>query len=257
MKAIWTGTINFGLVNIPVKMYSATEDRTLDLDMLDSEDHERIRYQRINEKTGKEVPWEKIVKGYKTEDDEYVILTDEDFEAASAKKSKTIDIEEFVPQEQVVEMLYKSPYYLEPDKGGSQAYALLREALKKSGRVGVATFVMRSKENLALLETYEDVIVLHVIRFAKEIRDHKALDLPDKKIGKKELDMALNLIEQYSDDFELEKYEDEYVDKLLEIIESKQKGKKPRIRKLKSEPATEAKDLMKKLQESLKMKKAS
>lgn len=255
MKAIWTGSISFGLVSIPIKMYSATEERSIDLDMLDSRDNERIRFQRVNEKTGKEVGWEKIVKGYKT-DDGYVILTDEDFEQASVEKSKLIAIDEFVPQEQVAELLYKTPYYLEPDKGGSQAYALLRQALKDSGKVGVATFVMRSKENLALLETYDDAIVVHVIRFASEVRNPSDLELPDTKPKKKELDMALSLIEQYSSDFDLEKYEDGYVDKLMEIIEQKQKGEKPQIRKLKVE-TTDAKDLMKKLQESLKMKKAS
>ncbi len=257
MKAIWSGAINFGLVNIPVKMYSATEDRNLDFDMLDSRDNERVRYQRVNEKTGKEVPWGKIVKGYKGEEDDYVILTDKDFEQASARKSKTIDIEEFVPQEEVAEILYKTPYYLEPDKGGSDAYALLRDALIESKKAGVASFVMRSKENLALLVGFEDVILLHVIRFANEIREHSELELPSKKAGKKELKMALDLIDQYSSDFVLDKYEDDYVDKLLEIIENKRAGTKPKLHRLKPEPATGAKDLMKKLQESLKMKKAS
>lgn len=257
MKAIWTGAINFGLVNIPVKLYSATEDRNLDFDLLDSRDHERVRYQRVNEKTGEEVPWGKIVKGYKGEEEDYVVLTEKDFEQASVKKSKTIDIEEFVTQEEVLELLYKTPYYLEPDKGGTDAYALLRDALAKSKKVGVASFVMRSKENLALLVAYEEVILLHIIRFANEIRDYKELDLPEKKTGKKEMDMALDLIDQYSGEFELEKYEDDYVDKLLEIIENKRAGKKPKIHKLKPEKPTGAKDLMKKLQESLKMKKAS
>lgn len=256
MRAIWTGSISFGLVNIPIKLYSATEDRALDLDMLDSSDHERIRYQRVNEKTGKEVPWEKIVKGFKT-DDGYVILTDEDFDLAGHKKTKTIDIEEFVPKEQVAEMLFKKPYYLEPDKGGDSAYALLRDALNKSEKVGVASFVMREKENLALIDTFEDVIVLHVIRFANEIRKHDDLDLPKTKAGKKELQMAMDLIEHYSSDFELEEYEDEYVDKLMSIIEAKQKGKSTKLRKVKTEAATKSTDLMKKLQESLKMKKAS
>ncbi len=255
MKAIWTGSINFGLVNIPVKMYSATEERSIDLDMLDSRDNERIRFQRVNEKTGKEVAWENIVKGFKT-DGGYVILTDEDFEQASIKKSKTIAIDEFVPQEQVAELLYKTPYFLEPDKGGGEAYALLRQALKYSRKVGVSTFVMRSKENLALLDTYGEAIIVHVIRFANEVRDPADLKLPDNKPKKRELEMAMSLIDQYSGDFELEKYEDEYQDKLMEIIEQKQQGKKPKIRKLEVE-TTGAKDLMKKLQESLKLKKAS
>jgi DNA end-binding protein Ku len=146
MKSIWNGTLGFGLVNIPIKMYSATESRTIDLDMLDSKDHARIRYQRINEKSGKEVDWKDIVKGYKM-DDKYVILEDEDFEQAAAKKSKVVEIEAFIDDTEVPDMLFKKPYYLEPQKDGGKAYNLLRDALKKTKKLGLATFVMRQKEN--------------------------------------------------------------------------------------------------------------
>src|ERR1700752_4663904 len=180
MKSIWTGSIGFGLVNIPVKIYSATESSTLDLDMLDKKDHSNIHFKRVNEKTGKEVAWENIVKGYKLPNDEYVVLADKDFELASAKKTKTIEISDFVKEEEIESMYYESPYYLEPDKSGARAYALLREALQKTKKVGIATFVMRSKESLAVLRASDKVIVLNRIRFEEEIRDPSNLDLPAK-----------------------------------------------------------------------------
>jgi DNA end-binding protein Ku len=150
MRPIWTGAIGFGLVNIPVKIYSATQTSNLNLDMLDKKDHAHIKYQRVNENSGKEVPWGNIVKGYKYEGD-YVILDDKDFEAASAKKTKTIEISDFVKEEEISSLYYETPYYLEPDKSGTRPYALLLEALKKTKKVGVSTFVMRNKEALAIL----------------------------------------------------------------------------------------------------------
>ena len=150
MRSIWTGAIGFGLVNIPVKMYSATERSELNLDMLDKKDLSHIKYQRINEKSGKPVDWNNIVKGYKFED-KYVILDDKDFEAANAKKTKTIEISDFVNEDEIDSVYFETPYYLEPDKSGERAYGLLREALKKTKKVGVATFVMRNKEGLAIL----------------------------------------------------------------------------------------------------------
>ena len=164
MRPIWTGAIGFGLVNIPVKIYSATESSSLDLDMLDKKDHAHIKYHRVNENTGKEVPWGNIVKGYKL-DNEYVILEDKDFEAASAKKTKTIEISDFVKEDEISSLYYETPYYLEPDKSGTRPYKLLLEALKKTKKVGVSTFVMRNKEALAILRPDNNVIVLNKIRF--------------------------------------------------------------------------------------------
>src|SRR5690606_8878071 len=147
-RSLWNGSISFGLITIPVKMYSASEPRRFDLDMLDKRDHSRIRYKRVNEHTGKEVDWDSIVKGY-LKDDHYIILEDEDFEKANMKKSKTKDIEEFIEEEEVSNTLIKKPNYLEPQKESGKAYNLLRDALKKTGNLGVATFVMRQKENLS------------------------------------------------------------------------------------------------------------
>ena len=253
MKSIWNGTLSFGLVSIPIKMYSASENRNLDLDMLDKHDNARIRYKRVNEDTGEEVEWKDIVKGFK-KDDTYIILEKQDFENANVKKSKTIDIEEFVEESVVSDMLFKSPYYLEPQKEGGKAYNLLRDALKKTGKLGVATFVMRQKENLSLIGVYQNVIVLHVIRFAEEIRDPKELKIPTSKTSEKEIAMAENLIENYTEKFDFKKYKDVYNKQLLKIIESKASGKEIKVEKTKSEP-TAAKDLMAKLKASLEQRK--
>ena len=254
MKSIWNGSIGFGLVNIPVKLYSASEERKLDLDMLDKHDLGRIRYKRVNENTGKEVEWGDIVKGYMM-DDQYVVLTDEDFEKASVKKSKVVEIAEFVDEDEIANILFKKPYYLEPEKGGARSYALLRDALKKTKKVGVATFVLRQKENLALVSANEDVLMLHVIRFSNEIRSTEDLDLPkETDIKHKELDMAISLIDQYSKDFELSEYNDIYNDALMKVIEDKAKGKKTKVKKLEVSP-TKSQDLMAQLKASLDQKK--
>lgn len=254
MKSIWNGSVGFGLVNIPVKLYSATEERRLNLDMLDKHDLSRIRYKRVNENTGKEVAWGDIVKGYLM-DDEYIVITDEDFEKASAKKSKVIEITEFVDEDKIANMLFKKPYYLEPEKGGARSYALLRDALKKTKKAGVATFVLRQKESLALVSANDDVLMLHVIRFSNEIRDTEDLDLPvNSDIKHKELDMAVNLIEQYSKEFDLSEYNDIYNDELMKVIEDKAKGKKTKVKKMEVAP-TKSQDLMAQLKASLDQKK--
>ncbi|MGZ4058639.1 MAG: non-homologous end joining protein Ku [Bacteroidia bacterium] len=259
MRPIWTGSIGFGLVNIPVKIYSATETSNLDLDMLDKKDHSNIRFKRVNEKTGKEVAWENIVKGYKMPNDEYVVLTEKDFELASAKKTKTIDVTEFVNEADIESVYYETPYYLEPDKSGTRAYALFREALKKSKKVGIATFVMRSKETLAILKANEKVIILNRIRFEEEIRSTDELSLPGKTdIKTEELKMATMLIEQLTAKFNIKQYKDTYSAELMKLIKAKSKGikiKEPALKVVHSK----TKDLMDQLKASLntKRKKAS
>lgn len=258
MRSIWTGSIAFGLVNIPIKMYSATQASELDLDMLDDKDHANIRFLRVNEKTGKEVKWEHIVKGYKYNDD-YVVLDNKDFELASPKKNKIIEISEFVKETDVDSIYFETPYYLEPDKSGVRAYALLREALKKTQKAGIATFVMRSKESLALIKSMNDVIVLNKIRFHEEIRDHKDLSLPAKEeVKPKELQMAISLIDQLTGKFDISQYKDTYTDSLLKIIKAKAKGVKVKAPKLEV-VHSKKQDLMDLLKGSLetKHKKAS
>jgi DNA end-binding protein Ku len=258
MRPLWTGAIGFGLVNIPVKLYSATQGSELDLDMLDKKDHANIKFMRVNAKTGKEVKWENIVKGYML-NDKYVVLDDKDFEQANAVKTKTIAISDFVKQEEIDSVYYETPYYLVPDKSGARAYALLREALKKTGMAGIASFVMRNKEALAVLRVSGDAILLNRIRFAQEIRDTKDLDLPAKSTVKPaELKMAVTLINQLSGKFDIRKYKDTYTDQLLKLIRAKSKGGKVTTPQLKV-VHNKTKDLMEQLKASLgtKKKKAS
>ena len=254
MRSIWNGTITFGLVSIPVKLYSGSQDRKLDLDMLDKHDLGRIRYRRVNENTGKEVEWKDIVKGFKKDDDSYIVLEDEDFEQANLKKSRTIDIEQFIKESEVADVLYKKPYFLEPQKEGGKSYNLLRNALKKTKKLGVATFVMRQKEHLSLIGVYKNALVLYIIRFADEIRNTEELDLPDTKVSKKEVDMALSLIDQYTEPFDFERFKDIYIEQLMKIIKAKSSGKKSKKQKYESKP-TAAKDLMSQLKASLEKKK--
>lgn len=256
MRAIWTGSISFGLINIPIKLFSAVEDSSLDMDMLDEKDHANIKFKRVNENTGKEVAFANIVKGYRL-DDKYVILEDSDFEAADAEKTKTIDIESFAFEKEIESIYYEQPYYLEPDKGAMNAYALLRDALAASGKVGVTRFVMRNKEGLAILKPYKNVIVLNRIRFEQEIRKTDELKLPPaSKVKTKEIDMANKLIEQLTEKFDISSFKDEYTVKLLDIIKKKSKGKVTKPTKLKV-VHKQNDDLMSMLKASLEKKKSS
>ncbi len=258
MRPIWTGAIGFGLVNIPVKMYSATESSNLSLEMLDKKDHSHIKYLRINEKSGKEVPWGNIVKGYKL-DGEYVVLDEKDFEAASAKKTKTIEISDFVKEEEISSMYYETPYYLEPDKSGTRPYELLRQALMKTKKVGVASFVLRSKESLAILRPDGDAIILNRIRFEEEIRETGDLTLPkNTEVKPAELKMAITLIDQLTAKFDISKYKDTYNAELLKLIKAKASGKEIKVPQMKV-VHSKTQDLMEQLKASLdvKRKKAS
>ena len=226
MRSIWTGAIGFGLVNIPIKMYSAVQGSELDLDMLDKKDHANIKFKRVNEHTGKEVAWENIVKGYKL-DNRYIVLNDEDFARASPEKTKIIEIAEFVEESEIDSIYYETPYYLEPEKSGSKAYALLRDALHKTGKVGFGSFVLRNKEGLCLIKPMEDILVLCRIRWAQEIRPTDEITVPAGSPKPAELKMAVELINQLSGPFDISKYKDTYTDALMKLIKAKAKGKKP------------------------------
>lgn len=250
MRSIWTGSIGFGLVNIPVKLYSAVQDSRLDLDMLDKKDHSRIRFQRVNEKTGREVAWENIVKAYNL-NDEYVVLDDADFEDAMPKKSKVIEITTFTSTSEIDAVYFESPYFIAPDKSGAKAYELLRATLEKTGKVGVALFVLRSQEHLAVVRAKDDYLMLHRLRFAEEVRQPDDLSLPSKTtIAKKELDMAVKLVEQYTEPFDIEQYKDEYRKELLRIIKAKASGKRAKVKKMKV-VTTKSTDLFDQLKASL------
>jgi DNA end-binding protein Ku len=256
MRSIWKGSLGFGLVSIPVKLYSAIETGKLDFDMLDSRDHSRIRYQRVNEHTHKEVPYDKIVKGYKL-NDEYVVLDARDFEDAAPEKSKVIEIESFVDIADINPMFYETSYYTEPDTKNNKAYALLTEALVKSKKAGLARFVLRNTESLCIVHPVENVLVVTRIRFEQEIRSMEDLKVDDKvTVSKKELDMGLALINQYAAKFDVSKFKDEYDDELLKIIHAKAKGKRATVKKLKPQKAT-GDDLYDQLMQSLSAKKGA
>lgn len=249
MRAIWTGAIGFGLVNIPVKLYSAVQGSELDLDMLDKKDHSNIRFQRVNEKTGKEVAWENIVRGYNL-DGHYIVLTEDDFQKVRPEKNKIITISEFVDETEIDTMYYENPYYLAPDKSGIKAYNLLRDALEETGKVGLGTYVLRNKESIGLIKAHEDVLVLNKIRFDDEIRDTSELDIKATKSNPQELKMAIALINQLTGKFDIKEYKDTYSTELLKLIKAKAKGKKietPTLRVVHSR----SKDLMEQLKASL------
>lgn len=257
MRAIWTGAIGFGLVNIPIKLYSATQGSELDLDMLDKKDHSHIRFKRVNESTGKEVAWENIIKGYKL-DDRYIVLTDEDFEKASPEKTKLIEITEFVEEVEVDGMYYDTPYYLEPEKSGGKAYILLRDALQKTGKAGFGSFVLRNKENICLIRALDGVLVLNKLRWAHEIRPTDELNIPGGSTKPAEMKMAIELINHLSGKFDISHYKDTYTDELMKLIKAKAKGKKPAMPTLRV-VHSQKKDLLSQLKASLQggRKKAS
>ncbi|MFD2921448.1 Ku protein [Terrimonas rubra] len=258
MKAIWTGAIGFGLVNIPVKMFSAIEESDLDLDMLDKKDLANIKYKRANENTGREVAWSSIVKGYKL-DDRYIVVEDKDFEKARPEKSKTLTIDAFVKEEEIDSVYFETPYYLKPQKDGEAPFNLLTAALKKTGKVGMGTFVMRSKEVLGILRVYNDVLIFQRIRYAAEIRNTADLKIAKKRIKPGELKMAVSLVDQLTRKFDPAAYKNTYRAALMKIIRAKAKGKKMPVTKMKVVHST-ARDLMSQLKASLsasKTKKAS
>jgi DNA end-binding protein Ku len=250
MRSIWTGTIGFGLVNIPVKLYSAIQDSRLDLDMIDSHSHSPIKYKRVSEKTGKEVPWEQILKGY-LYNDSYVILEPSDFEAASPKKTKIIEIEAFVDEKEIDDIYFETPYFIEPAKGGEKAYQLLMKALEKVKKVGLSRFVMRSQEHISVIRPKDGYLLLQQLRFEEELRSSDDIKIPKAiKISPKEMSMALELIKQHTATFDISKYEDEYKKELLKIIKRKASGKKITIPKMKV-VHTAKDDLMDQLKASL------
>jgi DNA end-binding protein Ku len=253
MRSIWTGAIGFGLVNIPVKLFSAIQESSLELDMLDKKDHANIKFKRVNEHTGKEVPWNNIVRAYNL-DGKYVVLSDTDFEQAMPEKTKSIDISSFVKVEEIEPIFYETTYYLEPEKQGKRAYALLNTALSKSKKAALGSFVLRNKEHLCIIKPSGRLLVLHRLRFSQEIRNTTDLDIPDTATKPAELKMALTLIDQLSAPFNIEEYKDTYSDKLMKLIKAKATGKKTAAPQLKV-VHSKTRDLMDQLKASLDTKK--
>lgn len=249
MRAIWSGSIGFGLVNIPIKLYSAIHSSSLDLDMLDKKDHANIRFQRVNENTGKEVAWKNIVRAYNM-DGKYVVLDEKDFEQAMPEKTKTIEIATFTDIAGIDSIYYETPYYIEPQKNGERAYSLLCDALKKTGKVGVGTFVLRSKELLCIIKAMDNLLVLQKLHFEEEIRKSSDLNIPSKHPKPTELKMAVSLIDQLSSEFDISGYKDTYSDKLMKLIKAKSQGKKPKVSHLRV-VHSRTEDLMSQLKASL------
>jgi DNA end-binding protein Ku len=220
-RAIWKGSITFGLVNIPVGLYSAEMREEVAFHLLDRRNMSRVRYKRVNEKTEREVPWEETVRGYEYQEGKYVVLTDEDLRRASPEKTQTVDILDFVDLEEIDPRYFDKPYYLAPDKRGAKSYALLRETLRRTRKVGISTVVIRSKQYLAAVTVIEDVIVLALLRYAHELRDWDGLDLPSGKQGlsDRELEMAERLVEGMVSEWDPERYKDTYVSDLMALIE--------------------------------------
>ena len=255
-RGLWKGAISFGLVNVPVELFSAEKRSSeLDLTMLDKRDLAPVGYKRYNKSTGEDVPWNEIVKGYEYEDGSYVVLSDEDFRRANVEASKTVDIVAFVDAKDIPPVFYETPYYLAPGKRGEKAYALLREAMEKAGKVGIATVVIRTRQYLAAVIPQGDMLVMNTLRYADEIRDPKELDIPRGKTSAKEIDLALRLIRDMEEHWKPEQYKDTYREDLLRRIEEKVKaGQTEEITRPEKEKATggaEVIDLMSLLRKSV------
>jgi DNA end-binding protein Ku len=229
-RGLWKGAISFGLVNVPVELFSAEKRSTeLDLTMLDKRDLAPVGYKRYNKASGEDVPWSEIVKGYEYEDGKYVVLSEEDFRRANVEASRTVDIQAFVDAGEVPPLFFETPYYLAPGKRGEKAYALLREALKKAGKIGIATVVIRTRQYLAALIPYGEVLLMNTIRYANELRPVEELGIPEAslkgaKVTAKEIDLALRLIDDMADRWQPAQYKDTYREDLLKRIEEKVKA---------------------------------
>jgi DNA end-binding protein Ku len=255
MRAIWKGSISFGLVNIPIALYPATRKEDLRFRLLRAKDLSPVNYKRVAEKDGKEVPWDQILKGYEYEKGKYVVLKDEDFQRVDLEATQTVDIQDFVKQEEIDPVFFYKPYYLEPQKGGDKAYVLLRETLKKTGKIGIAKVVIKTRQYLAGVKAEQDVLVLELMHFAEELADPSKLHIPKKiEPGKREIDMATALVNSMSSKWDPKKYRDDYREALMEVIEEKVEAggkeleEKP---KKKAPPSTKVIDLVSVLQQSL------
>jgi DNA end-binding protein Ku len=265
-RGLWKGAISFGLVHVPVELHSAQKRSSeLDLTMLDRRDLAPVGYKRVNKSSGKEVPWEDVVKGYEYEDGQYVVLSDEDFRRANPEAAKTVDIVAFVPLEAIPPQFFDTPYYVVPGKRGEKAYALLRDTMKKAGKAGIATVMIRTRQYLAALVAQDEVMILDTLRYQDELKEVAELGTPAQalkgvKVTPKELDMALRLVEDMSEEWKPSKYHDTYREDLLKRIEEKVKaGQTEEITKPEKGEAVAAKsaeviDLMALLKQSVEKK---
>jgi len=253
-RAIWKGSISFGLVNIPIALYPATRREELKFRLLRKSDLSPVNYKRVAEKDGSEVPWDQIVKGYEYGKAKYVVLRDEDFQRVDLEATQTVDIQDFVDLEEIDPMFFYKPYYLEPQKGGDKAYALLRDALKDTNKVGVAKVVIKTRQYLAGVKPEDGALVLELMHFADELADPEQLHVPKKlEVGKREMNMAKSLIGSMTSKWQPEKYKDDYREALMEVIEEKVEagGKQIEEKPRKAPKPTKVIDLVSVLQKSL------
>src|SRR6266550_4441321 len=251
-RALWKGAITFGLVNIPIELHTAVRDHRPRFRMLHSKDKSPVRFERVCIRDGHPVAWEDLVKGYEYQKGHFLVVTKEDFQAAAVEKTRTIDIIDFVKADEIDDRFFETPYYLLPAKGGERAYALLREAIRESDRVGIAKFILRDAQHLAAIEVIDQAIVLSVMRFADELADPRPLGFPSSDgIRKSELDMAKALVNSLAAEWDPEKYTDQYLENLMRIIKGKAKGKKVTLEAGETPRKGDVVDLMERLRRSL------
>jgi DNA end-binding protein Ku len=253
MASIWKGSLSFGLVNIPVEVRTAIQGDHISFRMLHEDDLSPIKYERVSASTGEPVPWNEIVKGYEYDKGKFVIITDEDFKTAAVESSKTLEIVDFVKESEIDPRYFETPYFLVPSKGGEKAYALLREAIRKTGSVGIGKIIIRQKQHLAGIKVVGEALVLEIMRFANELIDTDTLHLPDASLVRpQELQMAEQLVNSLAEPFDPTKYTDEYRANLMRVIHAKMKGKKLTLKpEPEAERDTQVIDLMTRLRESL------
>ena len=251
-RALWKGSISFGLVNIPIELHTAVRDHRPKFRMLHAKDKSPVRFERVCIRDGHPVAWEDLVKGYEFQKGHFVVVTKEDFQAAAVEKTRTIDIVDFVKSDEIDDRFFETPYYLLPAKGGERAYALLREAIRQSGRVGVAKFILRDAQHLAAVEAIDNALVLTIMRFADELVETSAFEFPgDAGMRKPELDMAKSLVNSLAAEWDPTKYTDQYRENLLKLIQAKLKGKKVDLEEAAEPRQAEVVDLMERLRRSL------
>ncbi len=252
MRSIWSGALTFGLITIPVKLYSASEERALSFHLLDKHGNCPISYLKVCRTTRKEVKMRDIVKGYEYRKGDYVILTDEDFQKAAPKKTKTIDVQSFTDEAEVASRFIEKPYFLEPDVGAEKAYVLLREALARAKKVGIASFVLHNKEHLGMIKPEGRALMLIELRFADELREPTDLRIPSAaKHSTKELDLTIAFIKQLEEHFDASQYHDTYAESLKKVISEKARGKPVHIEEEAAPVPTDMRDLMEALRKSL------
>ena len=251
-RAIWKGSISFGLVNIPIELHTAVRNHRPRFRMLHAKDKSPVRFERVCIRDGHPVAWEDLVKGYEYEKGHFVVVTKEDFQAAALSKTRTIDIIDFVKSDEIDDRFFETPYYLVPARGGERAYALLREAIRESKRTGVAKFILRDAQHLAAVEVIEDALVLSVMRFADELIDEEQFEFPGgKEVRPQELQMAKALVNSLAADWDPSKYTDQYRENLMRIVKGKVKGKEATLEPDTTPRQAEVVDLMKRLRRSL------